>query len=186
MTPGIPLLDRVLWLAFLLGSWSYMSCTEEMDLGPVPPFTHAFVANAGTNSVSVIDLKNFKNIQTIPVGQSPAEAIASPTDDLVFVANLASSSISVIDSNTHKVLRTIAVGKSPMDIKFSSDARYVYVACFGSNLISVIDCETLSVIENIHIRAYQSGKPFPKGFHTPFKRPHGFGASARSVEDFCE
>src|SRR5437016_2857395 len=121
MTPGVCLLNRVRWLAFLLVPWCQMSCTEEMDLGPVPPFTHAFVTNAGTNSVSVIDLKNFKNIQTIPVGQSPAGVIASPIDDLVFVANLVSNSISVIDSNTHNVVKTIGVGKSPMDVKFSSD-----------------------------------------------------------------
>jgi YVTN family beta-propeller protein len=92
-------LRRWLWhllLAFVL--MAECGCNDDLDLGAIPPFTHAYVANLGSHTVSVIDLKSFKNVNTIAVGKSPGRLAASPIDDLVFVANLGSASISVIDA----------------------------------------------------------------------------------------
>ena len=107
-------LRRWLWhllLAFVL--IAECGCGDDLDLGTIPPFTHAYVANLGSHTVSVIDLKSFKNVKTIAVGKSPGRLAASPIDDLVFAANLGSASISVIDANTHVVKKTIPVGKNP-------------------------------------------------------------------------
>ena len=100
-----------------------LRCGPKMDLDPAPPFAYAFVANTGSHTLSVIDLKSFKNIKTIPVGKSPTKLAASPKGHLLLVANTGSNSVSAIDSVTHKVLKTISTGKSPLDINFSSDGQ---------------------------------------------------------------
>ncbi len=52
-------------------------CSPRLDLAPAPPFTYAFVTNSGSHTLSVIDLKSFKNVKTIPVGKSPTKVTAS-------------------------------------------------------------------------------------------------------------
>jgi len=144
------------WLWHLLLASVFIlecGCGDDLDLGTIPPFTHVYVANLGSHTVSVIDLKSFKNVKTIAVGKSPNRLAASPIDDLVFTANLGAASISVIDANTHLVKKTIPVGKSPADIVFSSDGRFAFVACYGSNTIAVIDCEALLVVKSIKTQA---------------------------------
>ncbi len=38
-------------------------CGDDLDLGTIPPFTHVYVANLGSHTVSVIDLKSFQERQ---------------------------------------------------------------------------------------------------------------------------
>src|SRR6185436_5945671 len=147
-------LRRWLWLLLLACLLiDEVGCSGDLDPGAIPPFTHAYVANLGSHTVSVIDLKSFRNVKTIAVGKSPGRLAASPVDDLVFVGNLSSASISVIDAKTHVVKESIAVGKNPADIVFSSDGRQAFVACYGSNTIAVIDCKALAVVKTIKTQA---------------------------------
>src|SRR5262245_41120387 len=95
-----------LWLWHLMLAFFFIiecGCNDDLDLGTIPPFSHDYVANLDSNTVSFIDLKSFKNVKTIAVGKSPGRVAASPIDDLVFAANVGSGSISVIDANTHEV-----------------------------------------------------------------------------------
>ena len=94
------------WLWHLLLASVFIlecGCGDDLDPGTIPPFAHVYVANLGSHTVSVIDLKSFKNAKTIAVGKSPGRLAASPIDDLVFAANLGSASISVIDPPTSNI-----------------------------------------------------------------------------------
>jgi YVTN family beta-propeller protein len=59
-----------------------------------PRSGEAFVANAGSNSVSIIDLHTRRLVGTVPVGQYP-NAIAA-TDGRVLVTNEQDNTLSVL------------------------------------------------------------------------------------------
>lgn len=69
-----------------------------------------YVANTGSNTVSVIDTLNDKITGTIAVGRAPIGLATDKTGLLVVVTNFGSNSVSVIDSLTGSVIRTVSLG----------------------------------------------------------------------------
>lgn len=105
-----------------------------------------YVADSGSNAVTIIDPVSFAILATIPVGQEPvAFAQDVGVSNNLYVANKMSGTVSVIDDTTNKVTATIAVGKNPSSM--ITWGGKVYVANAGSNSISVIDMATNAVVE---------------------------------------
>ncbi|MBI5665149.1 MAG: YncE family protein [Nitrospirae bacterium] len=80
-----------------------------------------YVANSGSNSVSVIDPTTNKIENEIPIrfGRQPeAIAVAGSSSDkeLIFVANYGSDTVSMIDASTYQELEKIDVGRGPIAI----------------------------------------------------------------------
>ena len=48
---------------------------------------YAYVTNGKSNSVSVLDLLQLRNVKTIAVGASPTGVAANPTRNEIYVAN---------------------------------------------------------------------------------------------------
>ena len=81
---------------------------------PVQAAPSAYVANGGSNSVSVIDTAaNAVTGSPITVGANPRGIAVSPDGSRVYVANFGSNSVSVIDTASDSVVTTIAVGLEP-------------------------------------------------------------------------
>ena len=101
-----------------------------------------YVANTGSNSVSVIDTTTYKLIDTNPslsgtqsisVGSSPSALALGPGGRL-YVANTGSNTVSVIDTTTGtdtlidanpklKGTQSISVGTSPSALALGADGR---------------------------------------------------------------
>jgi len=65
----------------------------------------AYIANAGSNNVSVIDTDNNTVVATVRVGAYPLGVAVNPDTHRVYVANSSSRSVSVIDTRSNTVLR---------------------------------------------------------------------------------
>ncbi len=99
---------------------------------------YAYIANYGSNTVSVINTTTNSVVATIPVGDGPESVSVNSDGSRVYVGNGVSNSISVIDaSNT--VDATIPVGGYPYGVFVSNDKSKVYVTLAGLGLIRVID-----------------------------------------------
>ena len=97
----------------------------------------AYVANRGSNTVSVIDLSQLTIAATIEVEQQPYGVVVAPGGDFAFVANSGSDSISVIETTTLQVVATIPVRDRPAGLAVTTDRLYVTHLLTG--LVSVID-----------------------------------------------
>lgn len=80
-----------------------------------------YVANAGSNSISVIEPTMNRVEQEIPirfgtVPESIAVAKISPGREMIFVANYGSDTVSVVDGNTYQETLKIDVGNGPIAI----------------------------------------------------------------------
>ena len=80
-----------------------------------------YVANSGSNSISVIDPTRNRVENTIPIrfGREPgsvAVASVSPDRELLFVANYGSNTVSVVDTTSYQELEKIDVGRGPIAV----------------------------------------------------------------------
>lgn len=112
--------------------------------------SYAYVSNANSNNISVVDTETDKVITTINVGNSPSGVVANPTGTKVYVANADSKSISVIDTATNKVIDTINVGRKVFGIVINQLGTKVYATNYNDNSVSVVDTTT-RVVDTINV-----------------------------------
>ncbi len=122
----------------------------------VTPDGTAYVTNATSKSVSVINTSTNTVIRTIRVGWTPTQIVVSPDGTSAYVTNTASNTVSVINtnpvSNTYNtVVATIRVGRAPTQIAVSRDGTLAYVTNTGSKSVSVIDTANKTVIDTIGV-----------------------------------
>lgn len=128
----------------------------ELPLGAVIPSSHyAYIANNGSNNVSVIDVASNTVVATVTVGTNPNGVATHPDGTRVYVSNGGSASVSVIDTYTQQVVATIPVGTLPHGIAVTPDGSRVLVAHGSAGYLAVID--TTSNTRLPDIASSQSG-----------------------------
>jgi YVTN family beta-propeller protein len=111
-----------------------------------------YVANSGSNTVSVIDGFEDKVESKIIVGSEPYGVDVNPKTNKIYVANSGSNTVSVIDGNTNNSIEAnIPVGKEPYDVVIDSNGRWIYVPNYSSDTVSVIDGNTNIVVKTIPV-----------------------------------
>ena len=113
----------------------------------------AYVANGGSNTVSIFDVVHVRLDREIQVGQNPTGVTSNPRRNEVYVVNsgsgAANGSVSVLDTEKNAVVATIPVHKRPYFIDVDADGNFAYVANSGSNSVSVIDLRQRREISTI-------------------------------------
>jgi YVTN family beta-propeller protein len=106
---------------------------------------YAYVTNGGSNTVTVIDVRNLRVDRTIAVGHDPDGVAASPSRNEVYVVNSgargSNGSISIINAQTNRVTASIPVQQRPRFIDLDPTGQRAYVTNSASNSISVIDLQ---------------------------------------------
>jgi YVTN family beta-propeller protein len=123
-----------------------------------PDGRRAFVANAQSSEVSVIDATRHRLIQSVKVlSQLPVWVTVAPDGTYVYVTNERSNDVAVIAAASNQVVGRIPVGKGPAGIAVSSDSRYAYVANEGSNNVSLIDLQRERVVNTVPVGRVPQG-----------------------------
>ncbi len=114
--------------------------------------TYAYVANSGSDTVTVIDTSTNTVSDTITVGGQPWGIAATPDGTHVYVTNSSySGTVAVIDTSTNTVSDTITVGGYPEPIVITPDGKHAYVGNTNDHTVSAIDTSTHSVIATISV-----------------------------------
>jgi YVTN family beta-propeller protein len=98
-----------------------------------PDYKKAYVTNAISGNVSVIDTSTYKVLKTISVGTEPFGCALTLDGAKLYVTNLFSNNVSVINTGTDSVVKTIdGVGVQPRGIAIADvgGAIKVYVTQF--------------------------------------------------------
>ena len=104
-----------------------------------PDESRAFVANIGSDDVTVVDCDDREIVSHVDVGEGP-EGIEA-MDEYVLVANQEDARLSVIDHDELEVVNQALLGTTPIRVVPQPDGRYVLVPNRESNDVSVIDTE---------------------------------------------
>jgi DNA-binding beta-propeller fold protein YncE len=108
------------------------------------PF-YALVANAGSNTVSVVNITPFQThgvVGTIGVGVQPVAILIDSTGTYAYVANLSSSTVSQINLSSKTVVGTAVAGSSPTSLAMDPSGTAFWVG--GLNYVSKINTSNLS------------------------------------------
>jgi YVTN family beta-propeller protein/VCBS repeat-containing protein len=112
--------------------------------------TRAYVANSGSNSVTVIDTVNNVVLQTIPLLSSPTALAITPNGKRLYVTGSQAGRVWVIDTATNTVVRSIRVGAGPTGIAVSPSGSRVYVVNGERGTVSRISTLTNSVVGTVY------------------------------------
>jgi len=133
--------------------------TATITATPVPN-AYAYIANFGSNSVSVISTATNTVARNILVGTGPGGVSVSPDGSRVYVVNANTGSagtVSVINTITNTVAATVPVGLLPLGVAVSPDDSRAYVTNILSNTVSVINTSSNSVVNTIPVGAQPRG-----------------------------
>lgn len=103
---------------------------------------YAYVANNSVDTVTVLDLVNFRADRTLQVGKAPSSIAVNPTRNEVYVTNSGSSTVTAINADSNSIAATIGVGRGPADIAVDSKGLRAFVTNKLSNTLGVIDLPT--------------------------------------------
>ena len=101
----------------------------------------AYVANAGANTVSILDLVYLRADRTLRVGETPVALAANTVRNEVYAVNRGSNSLSVIDTASNQIAATISVRRAPTALVLAPDGRRAFVLNSGANSVSVVDLD---------------------------------------------
>jgi len=139
----------------------------------------AYVCLSRNNSLAVVDLKEGKLLNEIPVGIAPFGVVLSTDGKRAYVSNWGgrkpkegerktessgsdvlvdergvanSGTVSVVDLETGREIAQIEVGLHPCGLALSKDGKRLYVANANSDTVSVVDAQKWQIAETINVR----------------------------------
>lgn len=99
-----------------------------------------YVANTGSNNVTVIDVATFLAVKTLSVGSTP-RGVTFDGYQYMYVANYGSNTLSQIDTVTATVTQTFTVGTGPYYPKVDPNGL-IWVPNRDSNNVTIINLST--------------------------------------------
>lgn len=112
--------------------------TSPNGVASLPNGSRVYVANEGSNDVSVIQTSGNAVIATVPVGSQPTLGASLPNGQYVYVPCYADNNVSVIRTSDDTVIATIPVGASPCGVAALPSGDYVYVSNCVADNVSVV------------------------------------------------
>lgn len=113
----------------------------------------AFVANIGSSTVSVLDLKANAKLRDLTVGGKP-EGIAV-AGGKVFVGDLTTPRLSVFDAATYEKLGELTIDGNAIRVIASPDGKTIATSNIDKGTVTLIDTATHSVLRSFPV----SGDP---------------------------
>src|SRR4030095_7220899 len=114
---------------------------------------HAYIANQGDGTVSVIDTQKDEVVRTLDLhaktdGKLQA-AIADRAEKTLFVVDAAGSKVIVVDLASGEIRTRVAAGQSPEGASMSPNGKQLAVCGEEDNLVTMIDVATQKVLRTI-------------------------------------
>ena len=110
-----------------------------------------YVANSGSNNVTVID--GASNLTaSVPTGVSPSAVAVNEVTNKVYVANAGSNTVTIIDGAT-KATNTVPVGSDPTSVAVNPVTNEIYVANLYGASVTVIHGAT-GLTDTVKVGSY--------------------------------
>ena len=105
-----------------------------------------YIADSGSNDVSVIPSGQLVVSQVVPVGARPVMVATNANGGKAYVINHDDNTVTVIGTQDNAVIKTIPVGAQPIWGVMSDDGVDVFIVNQGEGTVSVIDTTLDKVI----------------------------------------
>ncbi len=115
--------------------------------------SRVYVPNTESNTVSVIDPRTYKVIETIPVGLQPQHVVPSWDLRTLWVNNDVGNSLTPIDPATGKAGKAVDV-HDPYNLYFTPDGKYAVVMASLDRQLVFRDAHTMAVRKAVPVSCY--------------------------------
>src|SRR5262249_20997582 len=128
---------------------------------PASAAPFAYIPNADSGTLSVLDVAASTVIATVHMGATPLFVAIHPHEPRVYVTNRGDATVSVIDAVTTSVLTTIPTGTRPTGVAINPAGTRLYVANIADQpactspscpgYVSVIDATTYATLATVQV-----------------------------------
>lgn len=101
----------------------------------------AYIANIGSDSITVVDADERQVVADPPVGEGPEGIAVDPDTGELLVANQDDDRLSVLDGESLEETSNAMLGTTPVRLVFDPEGRYALAANREGDDVSVIDTE---------------------------------------------
>jgi YVTN family beta-propeller protein len=108
-------------------------------------FGRCFVSNGRASTVSIVDLKTLKLIDTVAVGKNPDAILYDPFSHRLFVFNGRSNDATILDAENGTIISTLPLGGKP-EFSATDGKGRVYVNIEDKSEIVVIDAKEIKIL----------------------------------------
>jgi YVTN family beta-propeller protein len=111
------------------------------------PRGRVLTANAGADSVTLVDVSDGEVIAELPCGRKPSAVAVSPDGRRAAVSNLGSGTVTLfkVRDNSLNTIGDVTVGPLPCGLAFAADGALLYVAVAGADEVVAVDGKTHKV-----------------------------------------
>jgi YVTN family beta-propeller protein len=117
-----------------------------------PAADRAYVANIASGSVTAFDLREGKELATIPTGVGSEGIDVSPDGKEIWVASNQGHSISIIDAAQLSVVKTLPCPGFPIRVKFTPSGKHVLVPAIESGELVIFDAAGRAELRRIPLK----------------------------------
>jgi YVTN family beta-propeller protein len=119
-----------------------------------PDGTKVYIANSGSDSISVLDTITKEVTDTIflGLGIGPEGLAITPDGRFLISANRVSNNISIIDPDTYRIIKHIPVGLSPLRVSVSPWGDWAFVTNSRSDNLMIVSLIAKQVVSSIALR----------------------------------
>jgi YVTN family beta-propeller protein len=114
-------------------------------------FGRCFVSNGRASTVSIVDLKTLKLIDTVSVGKNPDAILYDPFSKRVFVFNGRSNNATILDAKNGTVLSTLPLEGKP-EFSATDGKGHVFVNIEDKSEIVAIDAKEMKILSRWPIK----------------------------------
>jgi len=130
---------------------------QVIPVGAVPKFvavtpddSTVLVTNWCSGTMSVVDVKKARLVETIPIpGAHPRGIAIAPDSKTAFVAVMGSHRIAMVDLTSNEVSTFAHTGNGPRHIVISPDGKFLYVTNNASGTVSKVDAAHGTVLQTV-------------------------------------
>ncbi|AKJ10677.1 surface antigen [Streptomyces incarnatus] len=115
--------------------------------------SRVYVPNTNSNTVTVIDPKTYKVIDTFPVGRQPQHVVPSWDLKTLWVNNDLGNSLTPIDPKTGEPGRPVPV-HDPYNLYFTPDGKYAVVMASRDRQLVFRDAHSMKVVKSVPVSCY--------------------------------
>lgn len=139
----------------------------------------AWTADSGSGTVSVIDLRNRRQIGSVDVGGVPMGIALSPDEKTLYVGTRTGNAVVVVDAVTNTVRRRIGVPGQPSRVIVSPDGRWIYVSLIESGEVALLDASTQLEVRRARVGTHAEGIQLDAAGNTLFVSAQGDNRTVR-------
>jgi DNA-binding beta-propeller fold protein YncE len=109
---------------------------------------YAFVTNSSGGSVSIVDVRDPKQVRTVTTAAAPVALTYSALSNAVYIGH-EDGTVVVIDAAGHQVRNRLATAAGLRTIGFSRDGRWGFILNSTTNVVNVLDSSTNRIVQTI-------------------------------------